>query len=61
MGEGTDVSQGSKEGTKGGSTEEEDGEEESVGRERNRTATMDEASWTRERCVLATTGIPSTP
>ena len=33
MGEGSDVSQGSGEGTKGcGSTEEEDGEEESVGR-----------------------------
>jgi hypothetical protein len=34
MGEGSDVSQGSGEGTKGcGSTEEEDGEEESVGRD----------------------------
>ena len=58
MGESPDVSQGSREGTKGGRTEEEDGEEASVGRERDRKATTEEASWTRETCVLATRGYP---
>ena len=36
MGKGTDICEGSGEGTKGGSTEEEDGEEESVGKQRKR-------------------------
>jgi len=39
MGEGSDVSQGAREGTTGGRTAEEDGEEESVGTGRNRQGT----------------------
>ena len=52
VGESTHVCEGSREGTKGGSTEEEDGEEESVGRERNRQTTTEEASWTREVALV---------